>query len=600
MTRSAGEPARVRRSLVALVLVAAVGLAGTALAAIALRNTEQDRLTRALHQRTAMVQQAIAGEVNRYVTSLSDLAAATGAQARLEAAEFSAITGSVDRRRLPGATGLTFVVPAEAARVAAVQAEWRERGATGLTLRPAGPGPHRFAVLHKSLDGTGSSAGMDVTPSAAAVAAMNTAERSFRVTVSRSYRLLKDADVPPDRRQLSFVFVAPVYATSPGAPDAGRFRGWLLLGVRGEDFLREVVAASAGDAVAVTLLDGGEAVADWRPDVRLDADAGLIDTRVAVAQRGWDLRVEATERLLAGTFQGLDKLAWVVGIVLTGLLVALTGAVVTSRNRAERRVDEATAALRDDITRRQEVEQRLRQREAELVGFAGVVAHDLRSPLARIMGYADFLHEEAYDRLDGTQRDFLRRLRSGADHMRVLIDDLLDYATAENRPMATAPVDLRGLAEQVARDRAAERPARVEVGELPTVEGDPTLLRQVLDNLIGNAIKYTPPDREPRVRVGCRALGDGRWRCEVADNGIGIPERDREAVFEAFARADGSQNFPGTGLGLAIVHRIVERHHGTVGIDANPGGGSIFWFTIPERAGSPATSGVEMAGRSAN
>ncbi len=571
--------------MLALVLVAVTGMAGTALAAGALRHAEEDRVTRALHERTAAVSQAISAEVGRYATSMADLAAAIGAQSQLEAAEFTAITAGVNRRRLPGGTGLSLVVQTPVNQVAAVQAEWRRHGDSQLVLRPTGGGPHRFVVQNVDLDRTGSSAGLDVSASRQAVEAMDLAEQGHRVTVSRTYRLLKDSDRPLAERQLSFVFVAPVYSTSPGAADAGRFRGWLMLGVRGGDFLSEVVAGSAGDAVAVTLLDdtSGEPlpVAYWTPEVALDPAVGPVDTSVTVAQRSWYLRVAATTQLLAGTDQGLDKVAWLIGAVLTALLLALTASVLNSRDRALRRVAVATAALRDDIAHREAVEHRLRARERELVGFAGVVAHDLRSPLARIMGYADFLHEEAYDQLDSMQRDFLARLRTGAGHMSVLIDDLLDYATAENRPMASVPVDLQRVAEEIARDRAAEREATVTVEDLPTVNGDPTLLRQVLDNLIGNAIKYTPADREPRVRVGCQAAGAGRWRCEVADNGIGIPDRERAAVFDAFTRVSGSENFPGTGLGLAIVHRIVERHEGRVGVDPNPGGGSVFWFTLP-------------------
>nr|WP_221381649.1 ATP-binding protein [Actinoplanes polyasparticus] len=595
MIRSAtdGPPrwAGLNRSVVALVLVAVVGLVGTGLAALALSRIEQDRLTRALNQRTSIISQAIEAEVDRYATSLIDLAAAIGAQSQLETAEFTAITAAVDRQRLPGATGLAFVVRTPHSAVSARQSQWRELGSPGLTLRPTGEGTHRFIVLAKSLDETDSSVGLDLSRSPEAVEAMDFAERERRVAVSRTYRLLKDAGLPPEQRQLGFVFVAPVYAASPTAPDNGRFRGWLTLGTRGGDFLQEAVAGAAGDTVAVTLLDGASGdpipMARSQPDARLDPAAGSLDTTVPVAQRSWNLRVEATHRLLAGTDRGLDRIAWLIGLVLAALLVALTGSIVGSRDRALRRVDEATAALRNDIAQREEIEKRLRQRETELVGFAGVVAHDLRSPLARIMGYADFLHEEAFDQLDSTQRDFLARLRRGADNMRVLIDDLLDYATAENRPMATVPVDLHRLAEDVARDRAADRPAAVEVGELPTVSGDPTLLRQVLDNLIGNAIKYTPPDREPRVRVTCLPAEGGQWRCEVSDNGIGIPDRDRAAVFDAFTRVGGSENYPGTGLGLAIVHRIVERHHGDVGVDANPSGGSVFWFTVPEHSRVP-------------
>jgi signal transduction histidine kinase len=112
------------------------------------------------------------------------------------------------------------------------------------------------------------------------------------------------------------------------------------------------------------------------------------------------------------------------------------------------------------------------------------------------------------------------------------------------------------------------------------VLGDPTLLRQVLDNLIGNGIKYTPPGRLPEVRMSSSPQGVGWCRIDVADRGIGVPEEQRADIFEAFIRAAGSEGFQGTGLGLAIVRRIVERHGGKVGVDPNPGGGSRFWFTL--------------------
>jgi signal transduction histidine kinase len=254
-----------------------------------------------------------------------------------------------------------------------------------------------------------------------------------------------------------------------------------------------------------------------------------------------------------------------------------------------RRVDHATCALRDDIRRREVVEHQLRQRETELVGFAGVVAHDLRSPLARITGYAEFLREETASRLDPVHQDFLERLYAGAKRMQVLIDDLLDYATADNRVLNTAGVDLNDLVHDILRERltgtGGAQPA-VIVEPLPTVEGDPTLLRQVLDNLIGNALKYTRYDRRPYVHLGCREQDD-RWRIDVTDHGIGIPDDQRDSVFTAFTRARGSEGYPGTGLGLAIVHRIIERHGGTVGVDADPGGGSRFWFTLPRTSAVP-------------
>ncbi|GIE50804.1 hypothetical protein Ani05nite_43380 [Amorphoplanes nipponensis] len=592
-----------------LTLVVALGLFGTALAAVALHRADEDRAARALSQQTMIVAQTVAAEIRRYSTSLSDLAAAVGAQSRLESAEFTAIVAAVDRQRLPGASGVAVVVPARTEQIPAVQRFWRDRGDDGLTLRPVPTpsGEHLFVVLHRSLDGGDSLRGRDVTVIAPATEALRLSQQTRQVTISTTYRLMKDAGLPTAQQQLSFLLAAPVYSTSPAASDIGEFRGWLALTLRGEDFLSQAISVVARDAVGVTLFDTGARtplpVASWRPRAPLRDDPAPRDVAVPVPQRTWRLVVRPTDRLMPGADMHLDLAAWVIGTVLTTLLAGLTGTVLTSRNRALRRVDEATTALRHDIERREAVEQQLRQREAELVGFAGIVAHDLRSPLARITGFADFLREEAAARLDPVHRDFLERLYGGAQRMQVLIDDLLDYATAENRTLNTTMVDLKALADEVAHERQGAQPGDtlIVVDPLPSVPGDATLLRQVLDNLIGNAVKYTAEGHQPYVRISSRPEGDA-VRIDVADRGIGVPEEQRDAVFTAFARAAGSEAYPGTGLGLAIVHRIVERHGGRTGVDDNPGGGSRFWFTLPlaarpTEATAAAPAGWAMAGQ---
>ncbi|MEU8228399.1 ATP-binding protein [Actinoplanes sp. NPDC048967] len=585
----AGSRSPGRRSVRVLALVIALGLLGTTLAALALRRADDDRAHRALEQRSMIVAQTVAAEVRRYSTSLTDLAAAVGAQARLESAEFTATVAAIDQQRLPGASGVAFVVPASRSRIPQVQRFWRDRGDAGLTLQPVptAVGDHLFIVLHRSLDRGESLLGRDLAGSPAAVAAMRQARTSHRVATSSTYRLIKDQALPATLQQLSFVLAAPVYATSPAAPDTGQFRGWLTMGLRGGDFLRQAISVVAGDAVAVTLFDPAPGtpvpVASWMPPARLHDHPDPSDVPVTVPQRTWRLVVQPTQRLLPGADMHLDVAAWIIGALLTALIAGLTGTVLTSRNRALRRVDQATTALLHDIRRREAVEQQLRQRETELVGFAGIVAHDLRSPLARITGYADFLREEAAARLDPQHRDFLERLYGGAQRMRTLIDDLLDYATAENRTLNTTTVDLKALADDIAHERltgAQQSGPLIVVDPLPAVPGDATLLRQVLDNLIGNAVKYTAEGHQPYVRISSRPEGDA-VRIDVADRGIGIPEDQRDSVFTAFARAAGSEGYPGTGLGLAIVARIVERHGGRVGIDDNPGGGSRFWFTLP-------------------
>ncbi|AGZ41716.1 histidine kinase [Actinoplanes friuliensis DSM 7358] len=579
----------------------ALGLAGTALAAFALRRTDADRLSRALDQQTAIVAQTLAGEMRRYTTSLLDLAAAVGSQSRLETAEFAAITAATDRQRLPGASGVSLVVPATTGQIGGVERAWRTAGSPGLRLRAA-PGirdGHLFVVQSRPIDGTAEAVGQDLAASTPAATALAKARDSHQVAISPTYRLLEDGDVPSARRQWSFVLAAPVYSTSPAAPDAGQFRGWMVMGLRGADFLHQAISRTAGNTVVLALSDSSAGrrteVGRWQPAAEPARGQPARTVPIVVPQGTWELTVTPTDRLLPGTDLHLDMIAWAVGGFITLLLAALTGTVITARNRALRRVDAATAALRDDIDRREAVEVQLRQRESELVGFAGIVAHDLRSPLARITGYADFLREEAAPRLEPLHRDFLERLYGGAQRMQSLIDDLLDYATADNQDLVTAQVDLNRMVAEVVRDRVsghgAQQP-RIVVWPLPTVDGDATLLRQVVDNLIGNALKYTPEGEDPSIEITSRREEAGGWRVEVADRGIGIPPDQLDTIFDAFIRAGGSEGYHGTGLGLAIVHRIIERHGGLVGVDSNPGGGSRFWFSLPAHARLVAGTGA--------
>jgi signal transduction histidine kinase len=233
----------------------------------------------------------------------------------------------------------------------------------------------------------------------------------------------------------------------------------------------------------------------------------------------------------------------------------------------------------------------LRDREAELTAFAGIVAHDLRAPLAAISGHIELLEQDlaAIDELDEF-KDSLDRVRNSIDRMCRLIDDLLAYATARDAPLRLEPVDLGEVVDEVVHERTAhlraDRAPLIEAGPLPTVHADPAMIRQMMDNLIGNAIKYTRDSEPARVRITADRI-DREWaEIEIADRGIGIPADQRSAIFESFARAHPGQSYAGTGLGLAICRRVVDRHGGTISVDDNPLGGSRFHIVLPTEPGA--------------
>jgi len=223
----------------------------------------------------------------------------------------------------------------------------------------------------------------------------------------------------------------------------------------------------------------------------------------------------------------------------------------------------------------------------ELEQFAGVVSHDLAAPLAVVDGYLELLGERCA--ADAEATGWVGKARRAAGRMSGLITSLLSYAQAGHAPCRLEPAPLGDLVELALSDlRAGLDGATVTVAAgLPEVECDPTLIRQLLQNLIGNALKYRRPDRDCRIVVDAERQ-DGNWAISVADNGIGIPAGQRTQVFEMFAQVDPAAR-RGHGVGLSTCQRIVDRHGGRIIASDTPGGGATITFTVPARR--PALAG---------
>ncbi|GAA3845117.1 hypothetical protein GCM10022243_09250 [Saccharothrix violaceirubra] len=227
-----------------------------------------------------------------------------------------------------------------------------------------------------------------------------------------------------------------------------------------------------------------------------------------------------------------------------------------------------------------------RRHRDELVAFAGVVAHDLLNPLTAVDGWSDIARESLYHANVSEASIALTRVGRAAGRMRTLINDLLSYTTARDAPLKPVPVDLTALVADIAAGRAdaavaAGAPVPKFAGRtLEPVLADAVLVRQLMENLIGNAIKYTAPGVVPEIVVTTHRRG-GRISVAVVDNGIGIPPGQHDRIFATFHRAHTGTNYTGTGLGLAICRRIVERHGSTIVATDNPTGGSRFAFTLP-------------------
>jgi PAS domain S-box-containing protein len=255
--------------------------------------------------------------------------------------------------------------------------------------------------------------------------------------------------------------------------------------------------------------------------------------------------------------------------------------IVFVRDLSERHQREAEIQrLAEELRRRNAA---LETANSELEAFAFMVSHDLRSPLVVIDGLLRVLLEEPQTELPAELVRTLRLMRRASGRMQELIDALFDFSRLALQPLKKQPVDVGCLAQQVWEELLpveGGREVRIEIGEAPSCEADPSLLRQVLANLLGNALKFSRTREEAVVRVGGVAR-QGESVYFVRDNGIGFEPASAGGLFDLFSRLQHSEGFEGSGVGLAIVRRIVERHGGRVWAESRPGEGATFLFALP-------------------
>ncbi len=237
-----------------------------------------------------------------------------------------------------------------------------------------------------------------------------------------------------------------------------------------------------------------------------------------------------------------------------------------------------------DITERRKVEDELRRSNAELQQFAYVASHDLQEPLRMIVSYLSLLDERYKDQLNPTAQEYIRYAVDGGERMRALIDDLLAYSRIETKGKTFAPVDMNEVMDSalaILRASIEENQAEIVVKPLPTILADKSQMKQVMQNLVANAIKFRGM-ATPQIHVSVRDRGN-EWVFSVRDNGIGIEPNQQSRIFQMFQRLHTREEYPGTGIGLAIAKKIIERHGGRIWFESDGKNGSTFYFTIPFR-----------------
>jgi signal transduction histidine kinase len=337
---------------------------------------------------------------------------------------------------------------------------------------------------------------------------------------------------------------------------------------------------------------------------------GRYFDRETLPNAGWSIFLSSPQGPLFASVSGFRKwLPWLIfiafGLVAIGSLLLVHRAINDAERvrRANEQLTGANAELADakgsleevneelaDSNRalersNEELERQARElvrSNAELDQFASIASHDLQEPLRKVRTFTERISETEAGTLSERGMDYLRRANASAERMQTLIEDLLRYSRVSTQGRAFAPVDLRRVTEDVLEDlseQVTDPGAIVRVGRLPTISADAPQMRQLLQNLISNAIKFRRENVTPEVEIDSKVESD--WvTITVRDNGIGFDPQYSQRIFRVFERLHGRGMYPGTGIGLALCRKIAERHGGTIVADSVPDVGSTFTVTM--------------------
>ena len=331
-----------------------------------------------------------------------------------------------------------------------------------------------------------------------------------------------------------------------------------------------------------------EAVSSGTPEGEYGDDQ--FYAQAPVANSSWEVVTTSPGASLFETVRGANKwVPWLIFVLLAG--AAIFALLLVRRNLADReelaQSNEALAAAQADLEATNEALERraeqLARSNAELDQFASIASHDLQEPLRKVQAFSSQVIASEADTISDKGRDYLERASASAGRMQSLIEDLLRFSRVGTHIGAFVPVDLNEVAADVIGDLdqvIREADASVVVGELPTVPADPSQARQLLQNLISNALKFRREGVEHEVRIE-GSTGPRFAEITVADNGIGFEPEYADRIFRVFERLHGRETYPGTGIGLALCRKIAERHGGTIGARGRPGAGATFVVRLP-------------------
>ncbi len=443
---------------------------------------------------------------------------------------------------------------------------------------PAANRPEYFPVFFlESLQRNAAALGFDVASEARRRQALEQARDTGQPVATPPLRLAQE---PGSQR--GFLVFEPIYAGEPQGIEARRntLRGFAVAVFRLGDLVEKSLGSTPRNGVALSLVDDSETSPLYRQEGERAGELPAWDTSLDVAGRHWTLRFEPTGEFRSLRGSSPASLVLMAGLVTTGVTTAYVGS--RSRRAAENR--RAHAALLAEVEVRKKAEAAAESANRAKSEFLANMSHEIRTPMNAILGYAQILSRDGA--LHPFQRDAIATIRSSGDHLLRLIEEILDLSKIDAGRMELRPTDfdLAALVRELTamfQQRCEEKQLGLRVTDFDAsvpcwVRGDENKLRQVLINLLGNAVKFT---ERGHIALRVVRLENDDWQFEVTDTGIGIAPEVQRMIFEPFQQGPALRRQGGTGLGLTIARRQVELMGGELGLESASGEGARFYFT---------------------
>jgi signal transduction histidine kinase len=580
---------RLRRAAAYIVLLGALILTGLAWYYVS-QNVEAQEQAR-FDETVQTTQQAIDRRLNAYIDAMLDVRGLFAASESVERDEFREYVDGTDlRERYPGVQAVGYSERVGSEEKDEFESKVREEGYPDYSLVPDGERYEYFPIVYiEPSEGSNQRLfGYDTFAKPTQRAAMERARDTGLPAVSG--RVALTAENGQDQTA-GFLIYLPVYSNGQpqeNAPERRRaLQGFIVSVFRADELLEGIFGEQADPTVDFEVFDGAE----FDEEHLLHDGDGVLHagdasysprfsdlTTLEVGGRVWSLYFDSLPGFESGWQSNLPLFVLIGGLVVSFCLFGIIWVLDNSRARAERIGAELEAANQELEATNQELE----ASNKELETFSYSVSHDLRTPLRSIDGFSHMLIEDYADELDDEGRDHLRRVRAGAQRMGEIIDALLGLTRLTRGEMRRETVDLSAMASEISEDLRRAQPER-EVECLITdglvANGDARLLKVALENLLGNAWKFTGGEAHAKIEFGA-VRHDGTLAYFVRDNGAGFNEAYAGKLFGPFQRLHRTDEFEGTGIGLTTVQRIVHRHGGKIWAEGEVGRGATFYFTL--------------------